>query len=331
LSAKGKMKRGFSPLNAASCLLMLGASALLVQTLALPTFDFGFLAPALFWLAVMIGTVELGLLALRRDKVMLGLQFAAGAIFISGVHYVPEHLFAPRDAPKPGIHTFRVLTANLGTDPRAGARLVRLVGQYRPDIVFLQESYEPHRFVLTSALRRYRFAAGCMYPNQCNAALLTRLPVKSVIETDGNAFVAAELYLPMRGNQPVVIVAASVHLTRGQPATQKRQILALAQALEGRSGRRIIAGDLNLTPWSPMMKVLESSGDIKRWTRDFPTWPTPHVTGLRGFSFPFPIVAIDHILTSGELALSSGPQRLDFGSDHFAVLATFRVIANSGE
>ena len=94
------------------------------------------------------------------------------------------------------------------------------------------------------------------------------------------------------------------------------QIAGLAEWVDSAETPLIIAGDLNITPWSARFKAIEKASANVRHTRYgqglLPTWTAP-IPGLK--------LPIDHILTSGEIRLHQLSLGDDLGSDHRPLIA----------
>lgn len=99
-------------------------------------------------------------------------------------------------------------------------------------------------------------------------------------------------------------------------ANRNRQLEALGRELAGARRPRLVAGDLNLTPFSPYFpRLLEATGlrDARRAQGLHVTWP----------AMPVPLwIQIDHVLAdpeAGVVDVRTGP---DIGSDHFPLEIT---------
>lgn len=120
--------------------------------------------------------------------------------------------------------------------------------------------------------------------------------IRARIEVDGESFhvVAAHPFPPMG--------------TRGSDL-RNRQLRQLANLVEGIDGPTIVAGDLNITPFSPYFDELLSTArltDLRRGEGVLPTWPSNR----------WPLwIPIDHCLIREPMTarLNVGP---DVGSDH---------------
>ncbi|HUG19157.1 MAG TPA: endonuclease/exonuclease/phosphatase family protein, partial [Planctomycetaceae bacterium] len=99
-----------------------------------------------------------------------------------------------------------------------------------------------------------------------------------------------------------------------------QQIGELMNEVETNSGPVIVAGDLNVSPWSPYFSKLTASGrlrDLRKGRGLINTWPA------HNFCTRTPI---DHVLPSSEVAvhsLETLPEAC--GSDHFGLLFRFSV------
>jgi endonuclease/exonuclease/phosphatase (EEP) superfamily protein YafD len=119
------------------------------------------------------------------------------------------------------------------------------------------------------------------------------------------------------------LVLAAVHL--GRPYPQRRQPIerrVLADALAPLSGQRVLlAGDMNVAPWSFAMRELDRRlRPLRRWTYWRPTYPA--VVKLR----PTPaLLPIDHVYAGAGWR----PEQIDLfrtpGSDHLALQIDARL------
>jgi endonuclease/exonuclease/phosphatase family metal-dependent hydrolase len=95
---------------------------------------------------------------------------------------------------------------------------------------------------------------------------------------------------------------------------RNRQLEALAHHAARAQGPVVIAGDLNISPYSPRFRDMLAAGRLRsaagqRW---IPTWPT---------FFPPAAIQIDHVLVSPDVGVrgfETGPR---VGSDHLPVVA----------
>jgi endonuclease/exonuclease/phosphatase (EEP) superfamily protein YafD len=104
---------------------------------------------------------------------------------------------------------------------------------------------------------------------------------------------------------------------------QIRQLAARIHAdrLKNPSMPIVLAGDLNLTPWSPFFEELERDSGLRRAGIEQRLAPTWYLWPL----FPFGLL-LDHALASPDLACTKRIIGPDIGSDHRPVTFTMRRI-----
>jgi endonuclease/exonuclease/phosphatase (EEP) superfamily protein YafD len=94
-------------------------------------------------------------------------------------------------------------------------------------------------------------------------------------------------------------------------------MMEIAQYISGIQGARILAGDLNVTSWSPFFKDwLRESGlhDSRLGFGVQATWPT---------TSPLFLIPLDHVLVSPDIQVMQRQVGADVGSDHRPVLIDF--------
>jgi endonuclease/exonuclease/phosphatase (EEP) superfamily protein YafD len=215
----------------------------------------------------------------------------------------------------------KLMSANLWGNYGSVAQGVDLIRKESPDIVFLQEAYGPWRSALLNALPDYEIAAGCEYPHTCDAVVLTRLPVLEVLESGTARFVAARLQVERADGQLSDVLAVSLHLPRGRPEEGRTHLAAMSSLARQAGGRVIIAGDFNISAWDAELQAWSKGAGLVRQSGFSSTWPTPTKMARKtGIRLAIPGVALDQIFTDPAWSDRSEVRRLDFGSDHYAVL-----------
>jgi endonuclease/exonuclease/phosphatase (EEP) superfamily protein YafD len=119
------------------------------------------------------------------------------------------------------------------------------------------------------------------------------------------------------GGEPITVVATHPFPpVRSAVAVERnRQLAAIADFTASETGEVVVVGDLNVSPWSPYFQDLLRDGKLRDSRRGFdlqPTWPT--------FCPPL-MTPIDHVLTSGGLAVSGRRTGPNIGSDHRPIVA----------
>lgn len=106
---------------------------------------------------------------------------------------------------------------------------------------------------------------------------------------------------------------------RSSSAVRNRQLRNLAQLVSTLEVPVIVAGDLNITPWSPHFSDLAKTSGLSDARNGFgiqPTWPSR----LGSLGIP-----IDYVLVSKEIQVLRCEATASFGSDHRGVLVELRL------
>jgi len=215
----------------------------------------------------------------------------------------------------PGERAVRVAHFNVYQNNADLASLEAEIARLDADVITLVE-FTPDKAALLSALRQqYPFQFDCSSMPACHLAILSKVPLvapeaKSLWE--GPPLVSAQLGGSLSG-----LIVYGVHTTRfPHSRAQLRQVSALVKLLESESGKLLIMGDFNATPYSRVASTLEMGVGVKRLT-DLPTWPS---------FVEIPQLAIDHVFASHGIRVLAGQQiGNSSGSDHYPIVMTLGV------
>jgi endonuclease/exonuclease/phosphatase (EEP) superfamily protein YafD len=109
-------------------------------------------------------------------------------------------------------------------------------------------------------------------------------------------------------------VHLSAPVTRRRAAARNQELLALAAHTAAVEGPLIVAGDFNVTPYSPyFVDWLETTGftDSRRGRTLSISWPT---------LLPIAGIPIDHVAVNDDFEILSHRRMPNFESDHYGVL-----------
>ena len=169
----------------------------------------------------------------------------------------------------------KVISANLWSANPDPAPFLEMVSREQPDVLFLQEAFGLWKPVLEAMAPRYRFVAGCTYPNECNAVVMSGLTRVGDSWPLTSSYAVARLALPDRFGGGAFEVM-SVHLSRPPPMTpQRNEIDAMIEITRAFGASAFVAGDFNATPWTGAMRRLDEDLGLDRRTRALFSWPTP--------------------------------------------------------
>jgi endonuclease/exonuclease/phosphatase (EEP) superfamily protein YafD len=264
-------------------------------------------------LAAMIGMVA------PRYKALVAAIFFTG--FVAAYSAWP-HMVSATPAPlgvlKPTERQLKVASFNTLVTNQNHAALIATIKAMNADVIALVEFDYYKSAVLTALKSEYPYGYDCVTLNNCEMAILSKVPLTDFDARgmwEGPGYISAKLGAEF-GN----VTLFAVHTTRfPHSASQFRQINAMVKRVEEVSGRTILMGDFNATPFSRITQTVVASAGLIRQT-NLPTWPA---------TYGAPQLAIDHIFTSPDIRSLSREQIGDnAGSDHFPVMMTLAVPAN---
>ncbi|WP_157247759.1 endonuclease/exonuclease/phosphatase family protein [Nonomuraea typhae] len=252
---------------------------------------------------------------------------AAVALLVSATTFQT----APAASAKQG-GTLRLIAYNIrmgfGLDGRLSLdRIAAWAAAQRPDVVLLSEvdrgwllngGHDDLSRIARPLGMRYYFAPAA--DPLWGDAILTNLPTKSLNSTplgrhDYPTGAQAQTMVVEVGGRELAIVNTHLQAPAGQ-APEVAELAELAGKLIAQGRPVVLAGDLNLRPGDPGMRVLEQAGlsDPLIAKGDPPTSPADA-----------PKERIDHVLTSANVILDAvAVPSLDY-SDHLPVVADLRI------
>lgn len=237
-------------------------------------------------------------------------------LLLAPVLRLPTHVLAP-----PAGEQLKLVTFNYLYWQQRHGDVVAFIHSTNPDLVVFQEVTGLSKQKLdTDLAAAYPFRFFC---ERCDVAILSKRRLTSVREVPR---LRANAYLPLvvatirSGTRDIWL--AGVHLQNPEtPFLQAEQLAILTRQLAAINGPLIVAGDLNLTPWSWSLNRFSTGVGLRRHTGILGTWSTS-----RGHLLPwFPI---DHVLTTSDIGLVAIERGPVLGSDHLPVIATLVLPPN---
>ncbi|MBI1348926.1 hypothetical protein GC163_21855 [bacterium] len=220
----------------------------------------------------------------------------------------------PQPAPKSGS-TLRVVVCNLYSNnhqPEAAMGYLRSLDadlyvllevspEWLPYIKPLQESHSHQKVIARD--------------DNFGIAVLSREPMKEITQKNFGSSGVPTLVATFE-DHPVVVVATHPLPPMGMNYADKRnrQLAEIAEFVRDSDAEVILAGDLNLTPWSVYFGDLLRVGRLRDSSRGRgiqPSWPS--WTGL-------PLLPIDHALITDGLGVTHRSVGEPIGSDHIPVI-----------
>lgn len=230
---------------------------------------------------------------------------------------------APDTGGEPLGATLTVMSFNVNGLNDRYTEVIDYIRAEDPDVVFIHEATFLWEDAFVAADLPYRVEPGRQEP--LDFGTLALVPDSADFRTFGFATTA-----PRAVEVVIEVGGASVRLLGTHPLsppTEERAGLRDAQLGFARDwsaesgGRRIVAGDLNATPWSVSFRRLLSGGSLHNSQRGygleltFPSGATPLIQ-----------VAIDHILYSDGFRVIDRRLGPPLGSDHLPVVVDLALV-----
>jgi endonuclease/exonuclease/phosphatase (EEP) superfamily protein YafD len=211
------------------------------------------------------------------------------------------------------------MSANVWFRNRDYQAAMDLIAAENPDIVGLLEVDDAWIGQLSALHARYPHKV--LYPEDgaYGMALFSRFPLRELapspyVTAGTQAGIFVEVQLPGRSFD-LLLAHLIAPTTADRAKLRNRQLAGIAQMLRARGGQeQILAGDFNITPWSPYYAQLERQTRMTNAARVSgyrPTWPT----GFNPLKIP-----IDHFLVSGGFEITQFRTAADIGSDHLPIV-----------
>jgi endonuclease/exonuclease/phosphatase (EEP) superfamily protein YafD len=269
----------------------------------------------LFWGS----SIVFAMFVLARRRV--GMICAALLCATNAAVIVPLYLAAPVSVGAVDRPILRLLIANVHTGNRDHGRLLELVGTENPDLLLLEEIDAVWLAALEPLTADYPYRIVRPRADNFGIAMWSRVPIEARVRWFGSAGVPSiQAQLQHAGS------AVRVLLTHPLPPMSARnarlrdsQARAVARAVRQLGGRVILAGDFNMTCWSPAFADLLEESGLSDSTRGFgpqTTWPT---------TLPLPCrIPIDHCLHTPDFEVVDRRVGPDIGSDHLPLVVDLR-------
>lgn len=276
-----------------------------------------------YTLAALAGLLLLAVARFWRWALVAGLVFAVQGTAVWP--YLAPALTAPLTATATAttVPDLRVLHANVLTSNDQFSALVELIARTEPNIVVLQETDNRWMNALASLGTVFPHRLGIERADNFGLLVLSRWPDTALQEVTlvpgGTPAIAAQI--PTRqGTVHLLTMHPVPPLGAGWSAARNRHLAAAGELLGAWPDRKLLIGDLNITPWSPHFQSLLDAGglaDSRRWRMLGITWPS--FAPLLG-------LPIDHALGGDGLALQRLERHWLEGSDHAALFSVWSLV-----
>lgn len=263
----------------------------------------------------------------RKWFIFLGILLCT----ILAMQILPWYLLPQRLLPQEPVD-LRVLIANVNTRNTHYEKVLDLVRLQQPDVAIFMEVDKAWKSQLDTLLDLLPYSSGQTSPNQFGLLVYSKLALNDTrLEFFGNDHKVSVITQLWVQNEPVTLVATHpVPPIRSDIFhSRNRQLDQVGQYLATVDQRRILAGDLNITLWSPYYRRLERVSGLHNARDGFgilPTWPVPvEFQNIPLWLALLLSIPIDHCLVSPGLEVTNIYPGSNTGSDHKPLIVDLRI------
>ena len=273
------------------------------------------------------GAIALAALALWFGPPWAAIVLAASVLphllALHGVRYAPLESAST-------AASFRLVSANALWDNRTPERLVDFIRASRPDVVVLQEGHPNLHPSIERLLDDYPHVAPSDW-RRSDVVILSRFPLSAGESSSYDSgklkyrVVSARITI---GSVPITVIGTHppVPVSERRWRAQAEALADIGARARAAPGAVLVAGDFNLTAWSPRFRDFQREADLvlARVGGVWPhTWPAASGWFYGGTIFRgFPI---DHVLASRRFAVIRVQRGPDIGSDHYPLIVDLGV------
>jgi endonuclease/exonuclease/phosphatase (EEP) superfamily protein YafD len=280
-----------------------------------------------FRLQYVVVDVLLAILLVTRRRYAWAAGLAACAVLsaVPVLPYLPSAL-AETAAATPERPRVRVLVANVFYRNSSARRLVETIRREAPDLVLLVEYTTELAGQLGELRETYRYQLQYPRRDAYGIALFSRLELKSAqtVQLGPTAAIDARVRV---GNSDVTLLGVHLRspMSWTRAAERNRQLESLAERVSTARDSVIIAGDFNISPYSPYYTDWlrrTALTDVRRGRTPRPSWPT---------FLPIVAIPIDHCFVSPDITVIGERGSSSFGSDHYPLIVELALPPTDAE
>ncbi|AFY31658.1 endonuclease/exonuclease/phosphatase family protein [Calothrix sp. PCC 7507] len=278
-----------------------------------------------FVLSLIISIVFGILWRTRHLKSKLLLFMALLLLGMNAIEVIPWHLPHAQQVIANSTKQIRILSFNLNIKNKNDNEVINLVRNERPDLALFievdQSIVEELKTGLKSSLPySFRSPGGGL-------AILSRLPIKDAKGDNFNGQGGHNLIATLEVDKQLIKFIGThplVPVTRNNFHRRNQQLAALTNYIQNINQPLILAGDFNLTPWSPYYRRFVNKTKLHNTRLGFgilPSWPRPasHIN-LPTWLLPTMNIPIDHCFVSQQFGVARTYIGANANSDHASLI-----------
>lgn len=238
---------------------------------------------------------------------------------------LPYTIFFPKQVPKAktqqGTKALRIMTSNVLMPNHSVEKLITLINQYQPDVIVTLETDLWWQKALEPIHKNYPHRVNRALDNLYGMHLYSKyelhdIEVRELIEQNVPSI---HCYLVI--NNTLKIKCHFLHPAPPSPTENERstprdrELLLIANEVQGNTEPTIVTGDLNDVAWSPTTRAFRRVSGLKDPRIGRGMFNTFHAT------YPFMRWPLDHIFHSDHFELGTLKRMPSIDSDHFPLLS----------
>jgi endonuclease/exonuclease/phosphatase (EEP) superfamily protein YafD len=250
----------------------------------------------------------------------------------------PDHVQAQVQTQIDGSTHLKIINANIFVLNRNHDKTISFIRQENPDIAIFIEAYKTwaEKLAVLKDILPYTTELSTEY--NLDIVIFSRLPLEKVTLTNFGSdkppskFKRASLIADLNiGGQTVTLIATHPPTPiRPIVFTSRNQILEnISEYIRTLNHPVILAGDLNITMWSPYYRKLIANSGLRNARQGFgilPTWPTDKAQNkFVGRISGLVAIPIDHCLVSHEIAVQNIRTGPNVDSDHLPLITDVSI------
>ena len=241
-------------------------------------------------------------------------------LLINVATFIP--FYQTTQPPSEVTKTLKLVSANVSSSNDQQGRAIEFIREVDPDFVLLFEANEDWSNAVDSIAAEYPYKIREIKAGNFSKVILSRYPLGPATRKPfGRTSIYAVLTECEVNGRTFLLIAS--HLlppyTRSYFQLRNEHLYDLMNEVVAYDGTAILAGDLNITPWSPHFQSALTQGGLVDSRLGFglqPTWPS-FLPGMR--------IPIDHVLATPDVTIHSVQRGPFIGSDHLPLFVEFSL------
>lgn len=270
-------------------------------------------------------------LIITADKKLL--LTAGFAVTLMGINIIPWYLTLPSNKIENETN-FRILNYNVNFQNTNYEATLEMVKEENPNLAIFLEVDEMWIEKLNFLKKDFPYFLRPQAVSKRGIVIYSQFPLENTSTNLNGQSNYLILSADLNVNQtPIHLLAVHPAMPLISFQDRNQQLNQLETYLQSFDQPVIVAGDFNITMWSPYYRQLINQTGLKNARQGFgilPSWPTGSVYPLLTKLFSIPI---DHCLVSSEIEVKGTHLGTNAGSDHFPLITdiSFSQVKNKGE